>query len=556
MFRANLPGAARIGIVVLLCSLVSPLAFPGDKKCIDHNPNPPCKDLQACIRLIPATAAGSDSAPGRQELAEAINTYGGAAIPDLLIYLKDKDNKVSEVAAYTLRDQPGLREEHLPALIEARLRGDEWVLGAIARIGTPKAIAFLVSDFKKDSQPLSEQGWAFWVLGPKAGPPLVALYRCGTQCDERLLWSCAEIFGRLRDRAGAVVPELKAIALDRTQALIARRAAVMSLGNIGPSAVSVAPDLQTLAATEKADLGEDVYRALVGMRHPGAVPGLLNRIDKGDRMAFVDLSLLGPAGQGAAPSLVKYLNDPGRAVYAVRALWFVGYTEPSEPLVQMLRSEDWRAVYLASAFLGQIRASAARQELKRVMNTHWYPPVRDVARAALDNLDGKEGLEPESRRLGEFNFLALNFKQAGVLCRRERPKDEPSGASLNVRGGRLVGIENEYFGASDFYFVDDATKQKHPILRDNISQILQMGSRLLAVGGHKSRILANEEGTVYEIKRAGDDYSATVWRHLPGAPSGSKLQTDGRLLIYTDGGAVFLSEDGTMAMAPCSPPSD
>jgi HEAT repeat protein len=361
--QTALLGSCRLGIVVLLYSLITSLVLAA---------NTPCGDMQACIRAIPTAAAAGDGINHEaQQLAKAINAYGGAAIPGLLPYLKDQRQEVRNLASFILRDQPGLREEHLSALIESRLRGDGWIPNAIARIGTPTAIASLVSALRKEREMGTQLTFAFKHLGPKAGPPLVALYRCDTRCDGKLLEVCASIFGELGDQANAVIPDLNAIALDKTQSLIARRAAVASLGAIGPSAVSTAPDLLKLATTEKADFGLAVDLALLGMRHPAAVDGLLNRIEKGDENAFIRLAELGHTGRGAGPTLVKYLNDPDRAVLAARTLGFIGYEPASEPLVHLLLSDDWRAVYVACESLGQLKVAGTRSELERVTNTHW-----------------------------------------------------------------------------------------------------------------------------------------------------------------------------------------
>ncbi len=540
--RMNLRAMRLAPVVVLLGSLAALPAFAGDR--------PPCDDLQACIRAIPATAAPGEGISREEDrLAEAIYAYGGAAIPGLLPYLKDKNEEVRALASYILSSQPGLREEHLPALMESRLRGDGWIPPAIARIGTPKAIAFLVSELKKERETGTQLTSAFERLGEKAGPPLVELYRCGAQCDEALLRVCESIFGELKEKASAVIPDLKAIALDKKQALVARRAAVTTLGAMGPSAASAAPDLLKLAASEKADFGEAVVQALIGMRHPAAVTSLLNRIAKGDKLAFIDLADLGYAGKSAGPAIVKYLNDPDRTVYAARTLGYIGYAEATQPLTRALSSDDWRLVYVACESLGQMKAATAGAELERVANTHWYPPVRDAAKAALGAIAGKDTRKPHDGVPPSFHFI--DYQWAGdKLCARARLEPDQRYASTAVPGGRLVGTDLGEFGGG-LYFVDDATGVEHRVLADNIIGIFQVGSRLVALGGLAH--MATNYGTAFEIARKHGNYSAAAWRHLPGAPRRGELQKDGRLLVFTEDGVVLLSEDGTLEMAPCRP---
>jgi HEAT repeat protein len=545
MLHANQLRSGGLGVFVLLYVLATSLALADNRSL--------CGDVQACIRKIPDVATpGGGITMGEQQLARAIHGYGGAAVPGVLPYLKDPRKNVRDLASFILRDQPGLSEEHLPALMESRLRGDGWIPPAIARIGTPKAIAFLVSELKKEPETHTQLTWAFRVLGPRAGPALVELYRCGTQCDARLLGVCEFIFGELKEQAIAIVPDLKAIALDRNQPLIARRAAVNTLGVIGPSAASVASELQILAANHRADFGESVDHALIGMGHPGAITGLLNRIEHGDDLAFVYLAKLGYAGKGAGPAIVKYLDDPDRVVYAARTLGYIGYSEATEPLERFLRSDDWQVDYVTCESLGQLKAAGARGEIERAMRNHWYPPVRDAARAALGAIDGKEEHKEDSSLPSTFQFFA--YEHAGdKLCKSAQLDANNRNDSLNVPGGQLFGIDHGEWGG-ELRFVDSATKQPSKILDGNIMGVFQMGSRLVAIGGLAH--LSINYGNVYAITNDHGHYSATVWRRLPGAPRGGRLQKDGRLLIDTYGGQVFVNGDGTMEMAPCDPQRD
>ena len=87
-----------------------------------------------------------------EEVAKSIQRLGPEAIPYLLPLLKHENWCVRRLTAYTLGGVDGLRDEHLDALIELRLTGDEWILPAIARVGTPKAIKFLVDELKKEER--------------------------------------------------------------------------------------------------------------------------------------------------------------------------------------------------------------------------------------------------------------------------------------------------------------------------------------------------------------------------------------------------------------------
>ena len=57
--------------------------------------------------------------------------------------------RLRELASYVLSDAEGLTEEHLDTLIESRCQGDVWIPPAIARVGTSKAITFLVEEVRR-----------------------------------------------------------------------------------------------------------------------------------------------------------------------------------------------------------------------------------------------------------------------------------------------------------------------------------------------------------------------------------------------------------------------
>jgi hypothetical protein len=104
--------------------------------------------LEALVARIQKVAEGVAISPAEQELAKQLHAYQGAAIPYLLPLLESKQAEVREFAGYVLDGQDGLTEEHLEALIAAQQRGHAYVPLAIGRIGTPRAIKFLVDDLK------------------------------------------------------------------------------------------------------------------------------------------------------------------------------------------------------------------------------------------------------------------------------------------------------------------------------------------------------------------------------------------------------------------------
>ncbi|HET9475423.1 MAG TPA: hypothetical protein VFO82_16095, partial [Steroidobacteraceae bacterium] len=109
-----------------------------------------CATLEACLAKYPAAA--SRVGLEEQALAKAVQKYGAQAVPGLIKLLESDSSNARELAGYTLRDIDGLKPEHLPALMKARRNGDGWIPPAIARVGTPEAVAFLVEDLRKDPE--------------------------------------------------------------------------------------------------------------------------------------------------------------------------------------------------------------------------------------------------------------------------------------------------------------------------------------------------------------------------------------------------------------------
>lgn len=232
-----------------------------------------CKSLDACISaLIAAAEPGLGISSKGQAVSKAVLGFGDAAVPALLPLLKDERRDVRDLASYTLRDAP-VREEHLEPLIASRLKGDGWIAPAIARIGSPRAIEFLVSELRKEPENGTQLTWAFEVLGAKGVPYLVKLYDCSSQCDEKVLGVGAYILSELGDKAKDAIDPLLAIAEDARRDRTGRRGAIQALGSIGPSAAPVVERLKAIAARDPEGFEESVTGAMIHIGGAVAIEG-------------------------------------------------------------------------------------------------------------------------------------------------------------------------------------------------------------------------------------------------------------------------------------------
>jgi hypothetical protein len=135
--------------------------------------------------------------------------------------------------------------------------------------------------------------------------------------------------------------------------------------------------------------------------------------------------------------------------------------------------------------------------------------------------------------------------------RHETHRKQVPSAALRVADGWLLGGDRGEWGGE--LVLLDETGRSRRLVDDNIGGLAPLGARVVAIGGLAH--LSSNRGLVYEVIRdAKGNWSAHPWRVLPGAPWGSALESDGSLLIDTNGGTVVLSPDGRLRMATCRTP--
>jgi len=493
----------------------------------------------------------------------------------------------------------GLAEEHLDALIESRLRGDGWIPPAIARIGTPAAIRFLVEELKKERQSETQIAVAFECLGEKGVPYLVELFR-DSPADERLLCAVGCILGELKDKAVLAIDPLEHIALDNKANTNVRIEAIAALGRIGPLAQRSTPSLRQVARAAPDVFQAVVNEAIVQMRGPSAAAVLTEQLaNKPEPHVFIRLAELGVDGQESGATLLRLLEETDwqNRLLAARTLGFVGYTNAGPALIESLKNEDdWRLVYVAAESLGRIKAGAALSALGAVSETHWYPPVREAAHKAIEAIHGRANYESNHNRSwfpfefmayesahvgkeaknggedGRWNMIAelgrmMGLSQvwlAGLRYRVDERVYEPPhkgglgmeariiqrkvipGVSVRVEDGHILGRDMGGFGG-ELMYLGKRGKQSL-LLNENTLGIHRMTSGIVAVTGLAHMCII--KGCLYRITKSDTGWSASRWKALPGAPRSSRLLSDGTLYVRCTGGSVCVSSSGIIGMAP------
>lgn len=544
---------------------------------IDHAGT--CDTLDACLAMYPTVAIGEPGiSPEEQELAKAVLSHGAAAIPGLIKLLESDQTGVSALAAFTLRDIQGLKPEHLPALIKARENGDGWIPPAIARIGTPEAIQFLVNDLRRRPETNTQVTWALASLGAKAAPGVAGLLRCSAQCDEDVLHAAIAVIGEMKNAGLAAVPLLLGIAGDDRLAMIGRRAAVAAIGAIGPPAAACVPQLRALMG-KAPGLAAAVESTLAELGTSAAVPSLLRLLATDPAYALRQLRGLGRNGVTAGPTVMEYLEsaDWGLRIDAADALGHLGYAPAELGLRKALENQDdWKLVLAAAIALANMNAKSSIAALRQVESAHWYPPVRDVARAAILQLEsGKPLKEPLDWKNGEIpgspeSCIQVQEPAAEEPRDRKRQMDDDSGklfdlavstrnggaksgvvpnVALKVADGWLTGTDSGEWGGQ--LMLQSPQGTTHVITEANVQNLFSLGQQTVAVTGLAH--MGFNGGMLLRINSDGrGSYTATPWKRLPAAPDTSWLLESGKVLVNTrGGGSVVIDVTGNLRMAEC-----
>jgi HEAT repeat protein len=484
----------------------------------------------------------------------------------LLPLLADENPAIRQLASYTLRDINGLTEEHLDPLIAACRRGEGWIAPAIARIGTPRAVNFLVEELVRERKTQNQLTWAIEIVGAKAVPALVQVYQRETDWDEELEQTMQYIMRSLGAKAAAAVDPLYAIAINDTEPAAKRRRVIIALGCIGEPAQSAVRRLQ-----ERKDhsellgdsmLTKTVNEALVKVGASEAVPILTRAlVESPDPFSMTlimrDIARLSERGVSAGPAVIKYLNNSDWEVRlaAAHTLGFIGYKDSGRELTALLKNkEDWRLTLCAAESLGRLKNRQAIADLEGVSRTYWYPLVRDVAQraiAAMQHADSKteDSTEDPSPIDAFFDYEKLDEKIES-LDEKEAPllkfpiADEPS-QRLVGDSGHFIATDNGEWGG-DTKFID-SKGHSHLVVTENTQAVYRVPSGALAVTGLAH--LDMNSGAIYKLTKKPDgSWLGEKWRALPGAPRFSRMLKDGNLFVSCYGGIVTISPDGEIRL--------
>ena len=542
-------------------------------------------DLAALVASISTVHDGSGISQSDTELVRRLQAYKASAIPYLLPLLESKEKRIRDFAGYVLRDQKGITEEHLPALIAALKRGNGWIPPAIGRIRTPAAIRSLVANLESYPESNTQVTFALALAGEPAVPYLVALLGTRGAASDDLSDTLCQIFADINSETSSDL--LLKIASDARVGRTNRLHAVKDIGCIRGNARRAIPALQKMAAADPVHFGPVVDATIMKIGTAESVPYFVKALrSTPDIQALRQIAALHENGRAAGPVLVEFLVnlDPALRVGAARALGYIGYTPAAKQLLPLLQvADDWELAFVTAESLGRIQAQQAIPALERLASSHWYPPVVTAASFAIkvikgeaayaspqdtfpqaffefqDPVDVSSGFPPRLPRPASVNMPGTLTKEALAKLRYDietftwnrggkriqRSSNSPT-CGLKTADGYIVGRDSGEWGG-ELAWVTEHSSTKI-LLKENTHGIYRLPFGILAVTGLAHLNLNHGAIFLVEPVESGG-YRAKRWQRLSGAPSFSGQLVNGNLFISTVGGDVVITPEGRIEMA-------
>lgn len=569
-----------------------------------------CADLDACVERLRflALRANQYSSLDASDLAliERMSTVEGVTAR-LVSLLADPDKDVAELAAAVLSNISNIDPAYLPQVKAGLDRKLGWLPRALGRMDSDEAAREAVARFLvSEDAPNNQERFAVRLSGRRAIPWIVKHARCKPACGENDIYLLAAALKDMGDERAEAAPALMDIAEAPSSSRTVSRGALELVAALETDGLGIEARLLALSLTHP-ELKHSVDLALIGIHSELAGDIYASSLSpESDPVALRDLAILGRAGRSAGPKVVELLHAPDweLRIAAATALGEIGF-EPAIPLLVEVAQDlsDVRLQWVAVRALGRLRAADARPVLARLVDDHWYPPVRDAAAAALQELtlppvapdaDNAErrsidrfwswwdmgSTAPECDRVAvesrempgtldgntdaeRIQLMSLAYpKPARYPPPPPKPGVRPSehakaptrvmkvpGVALRLDDGWLVGTSEGEWGG-ELVFIEDGDRTK-VIATQNVRGIHRLGSRVVVLSGLAH--LSSNRGVAFELVRQDKDWQLQTWRGLPAAPIKNSMTASGDLLVQTAGGGTLLiAPNGAMRMAPCS----
>ncbi|MCB1608436.1 MAG: HEAT repeat domain-containing protein [Xanthomonadales bacterium] len=322
--------------------------------------------------------------------------------------------------------------------------------------------------------------------------------------------------------------------------------------------------------------------------------------------------MIDPDFPAAGPKLAALLHHPDWhfRLAAAQALDYVVDPSMAPHLLGLLDDpRDVRLHWIAAEALGRLGSPVAVPRLQQLAESHWYPPVRQSARWALNNIRHPETLVSEREHLSKRGIDP--WLQIGLGVQRcehpllARVSEDPDLLSFPTDQDQLQSLSYEVMIRSfvaEFettieletgptHFIPEqrvprhvARQRPHGALRasdgwllwggrrydrdelvyrepngkqqtisnDEVQNLYRLGEQIIAVVNFRSHL-----GTFGMLRRLdrdpADGWRISNWRALPSSVIDSELVETGELLLeLREGGSILVAADGSMRMMPCA----
>jgi len=557
-------------------------------------PKPECPDLDACMAWLDARVPAKDDGsygrlcnPAQREL----QAFGAQAKQRLLEKLSSGHNGWENLANCILQKFPGLDDADVPALrASLRVHHGGWGANALGRIGTDSAIQALIEDLPNGAP--SQTGFALKNLGERALTPLLDFMALHATADDRIGYEAQVVITKMGAVAAVAAEPWRDIAMNPSEALARRIAALRGLEAMGSNAKSVGPSLAELLHDKSHEIRSAAQAAVQAMRDASALKHIIDEcpapgpdLDQwSPASCLYDVAMFGNVAAPYGPKILSHLRSgvgTDRAFAAV-TLGMIGYRPATADLIAALQSDDWRLVLASARSLGWLQASEASTALATTARTHWLRAVRDTADEAATAIREETISVPVYNRdadpLGSkdpFNFDMAPFRhdESGACpsahwswstATASQVKDDENAelfkglreqfglphlhAYLEVDAGHLLGTDAGEWGGKLLFQPTQGARVE--LYGENIRDIEESANGIIALTGI-AHIVMNY-GLVLGVKHTAD--GAYVVNHklpLPGAPSFMVPTAGGEFVIVTTIGAYVLHSGWRMEEAHC-----
>lgn len=550
-----------------------------------------------------------------QAIIKKLLDLGEDAMPFVVQLLEEDDELIASIGAVALSEAKTIDEKYLPQIIKGLERDVSWLAPALAKIGTPEAAEIAVKIFLvSDSSPHNQEAYALKLLGKKAFPAIIKAAKCELGCNKKTYYLLGSVLGEMEESRSDAAISLIDLVENSSLSVEIRQGVLYMIGFLDKPGL-VVEDKILMIRDHETQLTDAANRALIGIKskHSGEI--YLEILANGvDGNLLRDVAALGTSGNDAGAAIIDLLdsNAMEERLLAARTLGYIEYAQAAPKLIQLLNEQsDVQLNWVAAESLGRMKSEIAIPALINTSESHWYPPVRDAAKKAIEHVNTGEAYESDFSE-SNFAFDYFNYEHFGMnpceeisLKAKPEPKyqklyrstakekleslayqsvivsygasdeeqqkaEDPDGIievneqnivehrqeikqvpniALRVNGGWLAGGNRGEWGGELVFIPDNGKATK--ILDENIENIYKHGDRYIAITGLAH--MSMNDGMIYELLQTKDgNWQTNEWLKLPGSPASSRLVETGEILINTiGGGSILLSDNGSLRMATC-----